>query len=57
METDVEITVDHKGRTLPNLMSDREVMEEILLKLRSFEDFGEGLAVKLSSHPMLAAFM
>jgi hypothetical protein len=53
----VEVVADHKGRPLPNTMTDRELLEEVLLKLRVFEDFGEDVAKKLAGHPMLAAFM
>lgn len=43
--------LDEKGRPLPVAMSDREILEEILLTLRGFNDALD----QISKSPMLGA--
>lgn len=46
-------TTDAKGRTIPAEMTDREIAEETLLRLRNFDDVLEGIA----ANPMMRAMM
>lgn len=51
MYADESHTVDERGRKVVKGMSERELLEEILLRQRAFDDTIEGLM----QNPMIAA--
>jgi hypothetical protein len=50
---DVKVPTDDKGRPMPEVLSDRELLVEIATHLRVMYD----AITALGSNPMLAAFM
>lgn len=49
-----EPVTDHKGRTPPALMSDRELLIEITLGLRTVQDLAESFVKSVENNPMLS---
>jgi hypothetical protein len=57
-ETDSrEFDVDEHGRIVAHHMTDRELLEEICIRLRSTSDTLETTFEKAQSHPLLSQFI